>query len=70
MEHDDVPRRLADRPLLRILAMGLSAPSFLTVPAMKLQAIQRTDGVQHAWRNVGRHLTRSLGRLGDEPRSR
>ncbi len=64
-----LPVRLAKRSLLRVFAMGLSAPAFLVMPAAKMRVLRRGETVGHAWSRVGRHMGQSLGGLAGERRT-
>ncbi len=64
-----LPVRLAKRSLLRIVAMGVSAPAFLVMPAAKMRVLRRGETVGHAWSRVGRHMTQSLGSIAGERRT-
>lgn len=59
-EMDAMPALVAKRSLLRIVAMGLSAPVFLVMPPATMRVLRRGETVGHTWNRVGRHLTQSL----------
>lgn len=64
-----MPIRLAKRSLLRVFMLGVSAPTFLVMPASPLRALGRGETVGRAWGRVGHHMTRSLGGLTGERRT-